>query len=97
MFPNVYFICMKYRLQVCKQTCYLFQYSLKVVTGTTDAKIKIGLTENDDKKILLVIADVNLWQKTFKNSSITIRTISRNQVNQIIPLQMHQWKISHQT
>ena len=97
MFPNVYFICMKYRLQVYKQTCYLFQYSSKVVTRTTDAKIKIGLTENDDKEILLVIADVNLWQKTFKNSSITIRTISRNQVNQIIPLQMHQWKISHQT
>ena len=97
MFPKVYFICMKYRLQVYKQTCYLFQYSSKVVTGTTDAKIKIGLTENDDKEILLVIADVNLWQKTFKNSSITIRTISRNQVNQIIPLQMHQWKISHQT
>ena len=97
MFPNVYFICMKYRLQVYKQTCYLFQYSSKVVTGTTDAKIKIGLTENDDKEILLVIADVNLWQKTFKNSSTTIRTISRNQVKQIIPLHMHQWKISHQT
>ena len=55
MFPNVYFICMKYRLQVCKQTCYLFQYSSKLVTGTTDAKIKIGLTENDDKEILWLL------------------------------------------
>ena len=55
MFPNVYFICMKYRLQVFKQPCYLFQYSSKLVTGTTDAKIKIGLTENDDKEILWLL------------------------------------------
>ena len=48
MFPNVYFIYMEYRPQVYKQTCYLFQYPSNVVTKTTDAKIKIGVTENDD-------------------------------------------------
>ena len=66
MFPNVCFICMEYRLQVYKQTCYLFQYSSKVVTETTRAKIKISLTESDDKEILLVTADVNLVAKEFQ-------------------------------
>ena len=60
MFPNVYFIYMEYRPQVYKQTCYLFQYPSKVVTKTTDAKIKIGITEKNDKEILLVIDDVGL-------------------------------------
>ena len=46
MFPNVYFVYMEYRPQVYKKTCYLFQSN--VVTKTTDAKIKIGVTENDD-------------------------------------------------
>ena len=42
---------MKYRLQIYKQTCYLFQYSTKVVTET---------------EIILVIADVNLMTKKFQ-------------------------------
>ena len=32
---------------VYKQTSYLFQYPSKVVTETADAKIKIGVTKND--------------------------------------------------
>ena len=57
---------MKYRLQIYKQTCYLFQYSTKVVTETADAKIEIGVVKNDDTKIILVIADVNLMTKKFQ-------------------------------
>ena len=49
MFQIDYFICMEYRLQVYKQTSYLFQYPSKVVTKTADAKIKIGATKSDDK------------------------------------------------
>ena len=66
MFPIVYFICMEYRLQVYKQTCYLFQYPSKVVTETAVAKIKIDITKNVYKEILLVIADVNLAAKEFQ-------------------------------
>lgn len=50
---------------VYKQTCYLFQYPSKVPTETADGKIKVGVTKNDDKKILLVTADVNLVIKGF--------------------------------
>ena len=49
--------------QAYKQTCYLFQYPSKIVTGSTNAKIKIGRTENNDKEILLVIANFNLVAK----------------------------------
>ena len=107
MFPNVYFICTEYRLQVYTQTSYLFQYPSKVVTETADANIKIGVTKNDEKNILLVIADVNLVADVylviadayscFKNMITVIRTIQGYQVNPIILRQIHQWKISHKT
>ena len=41
-------------------------YPSKVVAETVDAKIKIGVTKNDDKEILLVIADFNLMAKEFQ-------------------------------
>ena len=67
MFPNVYFLCKKDRLQVYKQTCCLFQNPSKAVTETADPKIQIDITKNDDKEILLVQADVNLVAKEFQN------------------------------
>ena len=36
--------------------CYLHQYPSKVVTETADEKIEIGITKNDDREVLLVIA-----------------------------------------
>ena len=66
MFPNNYFICVEYRLKVCQQICYLFQNPSNIITETADAKVKIGVSESDDKKILLIIADVNLVAKEFQ-------------------------------
>ena len=37
-----------------------------MVTKTADAKIKFGVSKNDDKEILLVTADVNLVAKEFQ-------------------------------
>ena len=66
MFPNVCFICIKYRLEVYNQTCYLLQYPSKVVTETADEKIEIGITKNDDREVLLVIAGFKLVAKEFQ-------------------------------
>lgn len=65
MLPKNYFICVEYRLRVCQQICYLFQNPSNIVTETADAKVKIGVSESDDKKILLVIADVNFVALNF--------------------------------
>ena len=81
---------------VNKYVYYLFQYPSKVVTETADAKIKIYVIKNDGKKIILVIADVNLVTKEFQKHEYWIRTIQGHQVNQIVLRQLHQWKISHQ-
>ena len=77
MFRNVYFVCMEYRLQGYKQTCYLFLYPSKGVTETADAKIKIGVTKNDDKEILLVNADVNLVAKEFQKYEHCHKNLTR--------------------
>ena len=37
-----------------------------MVTKTADAKIKFGVSKEDDKEILMVIADVNLVAKEFQ-------------------------------
>ena len=66
MFPNNYFICVEYRLKVFQQICYLFQNPSNIITEAADAKVKIGVSESDDKKILLIIADVNLVAKEFQ-------------------------------
>ena len=66
MFPNVCFICIEYRLEVYNQTCYLLQYPSKVVTETADEKIEIGITKNDDREVILVIACVKLVAKEFQ-------------------------------
>ena len=70
MFPNVCFICMEYRLQVYKQT-YLLQYLSKFVTETAEAKIKIGVTKNDVKETVSVIADANLVARVSKSRILT--------------------------
>ena len=57
---------MEYRLKVCQQICYLFQNPSNIITEAADAKVKIGVSESDDKKILLIIADVNLVAKEFQ-------------------------------
>ena len=72
---------MEYRLKVCQQICYLFQNPSNIITETADAKVKIGVSESDDKKILLIIADVNLWQKSFNNTSTAIKNNQVYQVN----------------
>ena len=69
MFPNVYFICMEYRLQVYKQTYYLLQYLSKFVTETAEAKINV--TKNDVKETVLVIADANLVARVSKSRILT--------------------------
>ena len=71
MFPNVYFICTEYRLQVYKQTYYLLQYLSKFVTETAEAKIKIGVTKNDVKETVLIIADANLVARVSKSRILT--------------------------
>ena len=43
MFPNVYFFCMEYRLQLYKQTCYLFQYPSKLLLKQQMQKSKLAL------------------------------------------------------
>ena len=55
---------MEYRLWVYKLIYHLFQK--KVVTETADARINIGVTESDDKEILVAITDDNMVAKEFQ-------------------------------
>lgn len=45
-----------------RQRCYLFQYPSKVAAE----KILFEITKNNDKEIVLVIADVKLMTKEFQ-------------------------------
>ena len=67
--------CLFHLYGVYKQICYLFQYPSKIPTETADGKIKIGVTKNDDKKILLVIADLNLVTKGFQKHKYCHKTV----------------------
>ena len=87
---------MDYRLWVYKLIYHLFQYPSKVVTETADARINIGVTENDDKEILVAITDDNMVAKEFQKHEHYRKNHTRNQVNQVIPNETHQWKISQQ-
>ena len=60
-------------------------------------KSKMALPKNDEKEILLIIADLAWWEKSFRITSTAIKTIKEYQVNQVIIRQTHQWKILHQT
>ena len=95
MFPNVYFICMEHTLQYINER-YLFQYPSKVVTELADTKIKIGFTKNEDKEILLFIADVNLVAKKFQKHEYHHNNHTKVPSKSDISRQIHQWKISHQ-
>ena len=52
--------------------------------------MEIGVIKNDEKKTILVIADVNLVTKQFQKHEYWIRTIQEHQENQIVLCQLHQ-------
>ena len=56
----------------------------------------IGVTESNDKKILVAITDDNMMPKEFQKHEHCRKNHTNNQVNQVIPHQIHQWKISQQ-
>ena len=71
---------MEYRLWVYKLIYHLFQYPSKVVTETADARINIGVTENDDKEILVAITDDNMVAKEFQKHEHCRKNHTRKQV-----------------
>ena len=55
-------------------------------------KSKLALPKTMKKKFFLLLQMLTWWQMSFKNTGTCMQGY---QVNQIIPRQTHQWKISH--
>ena len=93
MFPNVYFICMEHRLRVKTNYSNIHR---KMLPKQQMQKSKLALPKPMAKKFFWLLQKLIWWRKSFKDTSTAIKTIQGYQVDQIIPRQIHQWKISHQ-